>query len=157
MPVNIGAGMAYLIGEPLDTEHPVLTLFQSYFERSDPLNYNPLIVRAPPMATPSKHVYMSWGKGDTYTPQKTLEANARSLAIPPVGPLVDDYMVAAIARPVSMNVTGGDGVKRTAGVFQYTPPSGSDGHFVTSKVEAAGADWDAFLTSYLMGGTPAIP
>jgi hypothetical protein len=157
MPVNIGAGMAYLIGEPLDAEHPVLTLFQSYFERSDPLNYNPLIVRVPPAGTASKHVYMSWGTGDTYTPKKTLEANARSLAIPPVGPLVEDYMVAPVARPVSMNVTGGDGVKRTAGVFQYAPPTGTDGHFVTSKVEAAGADWGTFLTSYLTGGTPAIP
>ena len=156
-PVNIGAGMAYLIGEPLDAEHPVLTIFQSYFERSDPLNYNPLIVARPPAAMPSKHVYMSWGKGDTYTPQKTLEANARSLGIPPVAPLVDDYMVAPKARPVTLNVTAGDGALRTVGVFQYTPPSGVDGHFVTTKVEPAITDWTAFLTSYLTGGTPLIP
>src|SRR4029453_5554625 len=33
MPVNIGAGMTYLIGEKLDAEHPVMTLFQSFFDR----------------------------------------------------------------------------------------------------------------------------
>jgi hypothetical protein len=156
MPVNIGAGMAFLIGEPLDAEHPVLSLFQSYFERSDPLNYNPLIVRAPPLSIPPKHVYMSWGKNDTYTPEKTLEANARSLGVPPAAFTIPDY-TEPIARPVSANFTAGGGAKRTAAVFQYTPPSGVDGHFVTSKVETAGADWSAFLTSYLTGGTPTIP
>ena len=85
MPVNIGAGMAYLIGEPLDAEHPVMTLFQSFFDRSDPLSYNPLIVTRPPAGVASKHVYMSWGKGDTYTPTSTLEANAQSLGLAPAG------------------------------------------------------------------------
>ena len=48
MPVNIAAGMEFLIGEPLDAEHPVMTLFQSFFDRSDPLSYNPLIIVRPP-------------------------------------------------------------------------------------------------------------
>ena len=34
MPVNISAGMEFLIGEPLDAEHPVMTIFQSFFDRS---------------------------------------------------------------------------------------------------------------------------
>ena len=33
--------MAFLIGEPLTAEHPVMTIFQSYFERSDPLELQP--------------------------------------------------------------------------------------------------------------------
>jgi predicted esterase len=156
MPVDIATGMEFLIGEPLDNEHPVMTLFQSFFDRSDPLSYNPLILVRPPALIPSKHLYMSWGKGDTYTPRSTLEANARSLGISPVGTLVEDYDVAAIARPLTANQAGGDSVMRTAGVFQYQP-AGYDGHFVATMNTAAVSDWTEFLQSYIATGTPAIP
>ena len=52
MPVNISTGMEFLIGEPLDAEHPVMTLFQSFFDRSDPLSYNPLIITPAARADP---------------------------------------------------------------------------------------------------------
>jgi len=156
MPVDISNGMELLIGEPLDAEHPVMTLFQSFFDRSDPLSYNPLIVRQPPASLASKHVYMSWGKGDTYTPSSTLEANARSLGVSPVGPLIVEYDVDPIARPVTLNQSGGDGVMRTGGVFQYQPGA-TDGHFVASMNTAAIADWTEFLQSYIATGTPVIP
>ena len=99
---------------------------------------------------------MSWGKGDTYTPRSTLEANARSLGLAPVGTAIEAYAVTPIARPVTPNVTAGDSVKRTAAVFQYEP-SGYDGHFVATQNPAAQADWMAFLQSYFATGTPAIP
>ena len=156
MPVNISTGMAFLIGEPLDTEHPVMTIFQSFFDRSDPLNYNPLIIRRPPATIPSKHVFMSWGKGDTYTPRSTLDANARSLGLAPVGTAIDDYPATPIARPVSADVTAGDSVKVTAAVFQYEP-NGYDGHFVALQNPAAQADWMAFLQSYFSLGSPKVP
>jgi predicted esterase len=156
MPVNISTGMEFLIGEPLDHEHPVMTLFQSFYDRSDPLNANPLIIVNPPAALPSKHVYMSWGKGDTYTPRSTLEANALSLGIAPVGTVIEDFGTPAIVRPVTANQVGGDSVPRTAGVFQYAPGS-YDGHFVATMNNAAIADWTAFLQSYFATGTPAIP
>jgi hypothetical protein len=156
MPVNIGAGMSFLIGETLEAEHPVMTIFQSFFDRSDPLTYNPLIVSQPPAAIPSKHVFMSWGKADTYTPRSTLDANARSLGLAPAGTVIESYGIDPITRPVSANATGGDGVKRTAAVFQYQP-SGYDGHFVAAQNPAAVADWSAFLQSYLAGAAPAVP
>ena len=37
-PVDLAAGLAFAAGEPLDAAHPVMTLFQSFFDRSDPLN-----------------------------------------------------------------------------------------------------------------------
>ena len=52
--------MAFLIGEKLDAEHPVMTLFQSFFDRSDPLSYEPAHHHPPAGGrSPSKHVYMS--------------------------------------------------------------------------------------------------
>jgi hypothetical protein len=163
-PTNIGAGLALAIGEPVDAGHPMLTLLQSYLDRSDPLSYHPLIVARPPVvagaaALASKHVFMSWGTGDTFTPPSTLEATVRSLQIPPVAPLRQDFGVAAIARPVSFDVTGGDGKPRTAALFQYVPDGyyGYDGHLVALRHSAAIADWSAFLNSYLASRTPAIP
>ena len=156
-PVDIGAGMTFLLGEPLDDTHPVLTIFQSFFDRSDPLNYNPLILTRPPAMLASKHVYMSWGSMDTYTPPSTLSANAHSLGVPPVGMAPAGYTgLAAIARPVSLNLTAGDGMKRTAAMFPYTS-MGYDGHFVASMNPAAIADWAAFVESYLATGTPTVP
>jgi hypothetical protein len=100
---------------------------------------------------------MSWGTGDTYTPRSTLEANAQSLGmLPPVGTVLEDYGVAAIARPVTGNVKGGDGVMRTAAVVQYMS-AGYDGHFVAQMNPAAVADWTAFLQSYFSTGTPTLP
>jgi len=158
MPVNIGAGMAFLIGEPLTPEHPVMTIFQSFFDRSDPLVYNPLIISRPPATIPSKHVYMSWGKGDTYTPLSTLDANAQSLGIPLAGAQIEGSIrdENKVTRPVTGNKMGGDSVKRTAAFLQYQP-SGYDGHFVAAQNPAAVSDWTAFLKSYLATGTPAIP
>jgi predicted esterase len=156
-PVNIGAGMRFLLGEPgLDAEHPVLTIFQSYFDRSDPLSYNPLIISQPPAKLTAKHVYMSWGSKDTYTPASTLNANGQSLGLLPVGTSPKDYGPAAINRPVSQNVTLPDQTKRTAAMFPYDSAD-YDGHFVATKNAAAIADWSAFVESYLATGTPAIP
>jgi hypothetical protein len=153
-PVDIAAGMTYLLAEPLDADHPVLTLFQSYFDRSDPLNYNPLIIRRPPDKLASKNVWMSYGSSDTYTPQSTLEASVASLGLPRGAQLLDGPP-ASTNRPVSLNVTGGDDVMRTAGVFGYNP-DGYDGHFVATKNPAAIADWSAFIQSYLATGTPTV-
>ena len=153
-PVNIAAGMTFLLAEPLDAEHPVLTLFQSFFDRSDPLSYNPLIIKRPPAKIASKHVWMSFGSSDTYTPQSTLEASVASLGLPRGAQLLDGPP-ASTARPVSLNVTGGDGAPRTAGVFGYVP-DGYDGHFVATKNPAAVADWSAFVQSYLATGTPTV-
>jgi hypothetical protein len=159
-PVDLGAALTTIIGEPLDAAHPVMVLFQSFFDRSDPLNFNPLIVRRPPTGIASKHVFMSWGTDDTYTPQETLTASALSLGIPPVNPVLQSFDVAAIARPVSANFDGGDAKKRTAAAFQYHPMSGAngyDGHFVALRNDAAVADWSAFLSSWLATGTPTVP
>ena len=155
-PVNIKDGLALLLGETLSASHPVMTIFQTVLERSDPVNYNPLIVRRPPGGIASKHVYMSYAPGDTYSPPATMEMSARGLGAPSVMPVIDDLESgAAIARPVSLNKAGGDGPQRTVAVFQYQPTG--DGHFVSTDVAQAITDWTAFLSSYVATGTPTVP
>jgi hypothetical protein len=154
-PVNIAAGMVYLLGEPLDPDHPVLTLFQSYYDRSDPLSYNPLIVTRPPDKIASKHVWMSYGTMDTYTPASTLNASQASLGIPVGVPAANGDPTGTV-RPTKTNLKGGDGVDRTVGMYVYAP-DGYDGHFVATQNPKAVADWSAFVESYLSTGTPAVP
>ena len=47
-PVDARAGLEFLIGERLGGGHPVMTIWQLFFDRIDPVNYAPLLVRRPP-------------------------------------------------------------------------------------------------------------
>ena len=70
--------MTFLIGEALDAEHPVMAIFQTYFDRSTPS----ATTRSSSSARPGRRVEARLhvvGHDDTYTPRSTLEATrARS-------------------------------------------------------------------------------
>lgn len=157
-PVDAADALGFIVGESLGRSHPVMTLWQTYFDAIDPVNHDPLIVARPPAGIASKHVYMSWGQGDTYSPVETMNITARAmrlqLALPSVAMISS---LSEVARPVSLNRTGGDGQARTAAVFQYVPAAGDDGHFVSTDSAAAIADWLAFLVSHAQTGTPSVP
>jgi hypothetical protein len=156
-PVNIKGGMAFLLGDELDGDHPVMTIFQTYFERSDPLDYVHLLVKSPPAGVASKHVLMTYGQDDTFTPRSTLRHNAKAMGIPMVSPtLTGEDLGTPILRPVFQNLSAGDGAQRTAACFQYAPDA-YDGHFVAQKNAAAVRDWSAFLSSYFTSGMPNVP
>ena len=156
-PTDLAAGLAVAVGEPVDQLHPVVILLQSYFDRADPLHANPLTLRRPQTGHASKHVFMSWGVGDTYTPVSARTANVLSLRISAIRPLIETADLLLVSRPVSLDVNAGDGKMRTGVAAQYMPASGDDGNFVALKVPAAMADWGAFLTSYFATGTPTVP
>ena len=119
-----------------------------------------------------KHVFMSWGTKDTYTPASTLNANGLSFGniimattppraasgLPVVGAPPEGYYGMTTTRPVSQNIIAGDkaGTKVTGVMIPYEAGD-YDGHFVASKNATALADWTAFVRSYLKTGTPTIP
>ena len=156
-PSDLAAGLAIAVGEPIDEAHPVMTLLQSFFDRADPLNTNPLALKRPQTGHASKHIFMSWGVGDTYTPASALTANVLSLHISAIRPLLETADLSLVSRPVSLNITAGDTKMRTGVAAQYMPAAGDDGNFVAFKVPAAVTDWGAFLTSYFATGTPTVP
>jgi hypothetical protein len=159
-PVSVPMGIQILLGEPLDPNHAMLFIWQNFFDRADPANFNRHIIQKPVGGRAPKHVYMSWGTGDTFSPPATLKANAAFLGVPPVRPfLVEDDLrdlPGPVDRPVRLDMTAPGG-NVTAAVFQYAPPDGSDGHFVATRNTTAVRDWVAFLASYFSSGTPAIP
>lgn len=155
-PVDAKAGLEFLLGEPLSTGHPVMVLWQTYFDSVDTLHYAKHLLKSPPAGLSSKHVYMSWGENDSFSPQPTLASMARSTGLPVADTLIEDLSTGTAARPVSGNVVGGDGVARTAACFQYTS-DGFDGHFAAQRNPQAIADWTAFLDSVITTGTPTVP
>ncbi len=155
-PVNAKASLEFLIGEDLGTSHPVMVIWQTFFDSSDTLHYGPLLIKRPPGALASKNIYMSWSDSDTFSPEATLNSMARSIGLPVADPLIKDISSGLTTRPVSANLAGGDGVNRTAALYQYAP-DGFDGHFVALRNAQAVSDWINFLTSAVGGAAPTVP
>ncbi len=155
-PVDAQAGLQFLIDPDFDGGHPVMTLFQTYFDTTDAINYAPELIKRPD-GVASKHVWMSYGPGDTFSPPSTLKRMAGATGLHSALPLIDDLSLTDISRPITgPNLTGGDAQPRFGAVFQYMP-SGFDGHFVATRNQNAVADWVAFLMSLIETGTPAVP
>jgi hypothetical protein len=155
-PVDARAGLEFLIGEPLGGGHPVMTLWQMFFDRIDPVNYAPLLIRRPPPGVASKHVWMSWAAADQFSPTATLTATAHAAALDQAAPQLAPLGLRPDARPITPGRPGGDGPTRFGAVFQYAPDGSYDGHFVALRHPSAIADWLAFLTS-TAAGAPAVP
>ncbi|MFN0246034.1 MAG: alpha/beta hydrolase family protein [Kofleriaceae bacterium] len=155
-PVNAKAGLEFLLGDPLAGGHPVMVLWQTFFDRIDPINFAPLLVTRPPAGVASKHVMMTWSATDTYSPKDTLNATAKSARLLVATPVIEDQMTGTDARPVTPNRTAGDAVVRFATVFQYATDGTYDGHFVAQNNPQAKMDWTAFFMS-LIAGAPNVP
>ncbi|HEV8547576.1 MAG TPA: hypothetical protein VGQ57_01090, partial [Polyangiaceae bacterium] len=138
--------------------HPVLSLLQEWIDPSDPLNFARAVAREPLEGHAGKHLFQTYGKGDSYAPAVTLATYARAGGLTLVNPVVQDttgapfYVELTTAdAPLSGNAAG----NVTAGVRQYTPPSGVDGHFVVFDTPEANADMVRFF-SQAVSGVPSI-
>lgn len=144
--------------------HPALTLFQTLMDRVDPLSYAAGL-RTPPGAATPPHALMTYGLGDTYSPEPSMQAYALAADLPLVRTCEapgDCFALAPIRRlpeidpPASGNVGLPGGATRTMGLRQYDPPAGVDGHFVAWRSEPGLADTLRFLRGALDGQVPAI-
>jgi hypothetical protein len=157
-PVDAKEALSYVIGEMLTPGHPIMTIWQTYFDRIDPVNFDPLIIVRPPPGIASKHVFMPWGQDDTYSPETTMNITARGMRLHLAEPVLETVTgLNTVARPVSANRAAGDGVDRTAACFQYASDGTYDGHFVSTREAGAISDWLDFLTSAAATGTPSVP
>ncbi len=156
-PVDAAAALEVVVGEALSNGHPIMTIWQTFFDRIDPVNFDPLMITRPPAGVASKHVYMSWGQDDTFSPEDTLNITARAMRLHLAEPVLESISsVGSMPRPISLNREGGDLVDRTAVCVQYASDGSYDGHFVSNRNAAAVADWTAFLMS-AAAGTPVLP
>jgi hypothetical protein len=156
-PVNVSDALSFVVGERAVAGQPVMELLAEVVSRADPISYAPLVLRRPPPGVSSKHVLMTWGAGDTWSPTPQLAELAAAAGLPVAAPVLEDIGTGTVARPVANNVSNPDGTSSTAAVVQYAPGVGHDGNEVALTNASAIADWTAFLSSAALTGTPAVP
>jgi hypothetical protein len=137
--------------------HPALSLFQAYFDSVDPVNYATLLHREPVMGVGGHHVFMTYGPGDSYSPEPTMQAYSIAAPLTLVRPLLGDgWRLPEADAPLSGNVMV-DMTPFTMGLRQYDPtPSMVDGHFVALRTDEGRADVRRFLLGALAGAVPEI-
>lgn len=138
--------------------NPALTIFQMFFERVDAVNYARRYAREVPTGAPGLHVFATYGMGDHYTTEATLQAFANAGAFPFATPLLTDPMVfgpTTLPAPIMGNVMIGTSTF-TYGMRQYAPPAGVDGHFVALQSTSGRTDVEAFVNAIFAGETPPI-
>jgi hypothetical protein len=157
-PVNIRSVLPLVLSDTgvaggLGEVHPVLSLLQQWIDPADPMNFARSVVRAPIAGHPAKHVFQTYGTDDSYSPPVTLDVYSIAAQLTQVEPIISEIGLLEAMPPLSANDGGG---MITAGVRQYDPPAGSDGHFVVFDVPQANEDMVRFFSMAAQGDIPEI-
>lgn len=172
LPYDASVGLRIGLQEmAINAYHPVLNLFQTYFESSDPLIYAPLFYQKAPIAP--LHVLHTYGQNDSFCPPATSRilaaATGGSLGLPDVAAklpewfdLIADLLMDAKQLPLSGNVSIGNSVTVTGVTVQATNDAKQsltaapyDGHFVAFNDQTVHRQWLEFLAG-LASGTPTV-
>jgi hypothetical protein len=156
-PFDVAAALRIALADPdLGGVHPALTVFQTYLEVADPVNYGRFLVRTPLGPPAARSVLMLWGARDTYSPSPAMTALAGSLWLPVAEPVLEDpggFETAPL--PATGNRRSG-GDTATAILSQHAAPGGVDGHFVATQVPDARRRIDQFLGTAARDGVPTV-
>jgi len=158
-PLNIPALVeTFLRDEPVDADNPSLALVQMWIDRSDPVNYAPLMVRRPPPGVAPRAIFQTEGFTDSYSPNIGIEAFATALG----GDIVKEVATKPVEgldlrgrtvqdAPVTNNLNG-----VTAVLAQFNMRPGSDGHFVVFDIAAAKQQAAKFLGTLAATGKATV-
>jgi pimeloyl-ACP methyl ester carboxylesterase len=137
--------------------HPVLTLLQQWIDPADPLNFARYVATEPLEGHTAKHLFQTYGTGDSYAPPVTLAIYARAGALALVKPVLEDTGKSPLSTPLDLvdaplsgNLANGT---LTQGMREYKKVT--DGHFVVFEEPTANADMVRFF-SQAVSGVPAI-
>ncbi len=147
---------------PMDENNPSLALVQMWIERSDSVNYAPLMVRMPPMVDgaqiPPRAIFQTEGFTDNYSPNIGIEAFATALGADIVQLAASKEILGVTLRgrgivpaPITNNVNN-----TTAVLAQYNMRPGSDGHFVVFDIPAAQQHAAKFLGTLARTGQATV-
>jgi hypothetical protein len=136
--------------------NPMLALIQGYFDSVDPINFAYRLQREPWSGAPAgRHVFMTYGLGDNFSTEPTLQAYARAAQFTLVRPAMRSFGLSEVDPPLRGNAVL-DGQIRTLGLRQYLPGPGDDGHFVATRTAHGLADALRFLLESFARESPSI-
>jgi len=125
-PINFGVLLKTALGEIADEFHPMMSLVQQMLEPADSANYGRMLLHHRPKGVPPKHLFISQGFVDHYTPNDTTDALARAVGLPQAGTIVrqvEGLELADIPAPTAALALAGnltlDGTAVTAALLQY--------------------------------------
>ena len=136
--------------------HPMLALFQTFFDRVDSVNLGRRLFREPIAGVGLKHVFMTYGLGDTYSTEATMRAYAQAAGFPTVGSPLTSLPLAPGVPPLMGNIMDEDMNLFTVGLQTYRPDGEDDGHFVATRTQSGRTDTRVFLREALAGQVPSL-
>jgi hypothetical protein len=152
-PYDIPAAISIGLADPdIDRSHPILNLVQGGAERSDGVNHGRHVQDDTVPFDPRRHVFQTFGIGDSYTPDATQEALVRALRLEQV--TNGNPAIAAVdveSTPVSGNRLG-----ITAITVLYAPEPGAEAHFVMFERADALRQATHFLGTAWRDGVPTV-
>ena len=136
--------------------HPALTVFQTWLEVADPINYGRYLVWRPFAPPPPRSVLMTYGLGDTYTPPATIANLAATMGLAVAEPPLETIgFLDTAPLPATANRNIG-GVPVTVVLTQHAPAAGIDGHFVATEDDTARRRIGQFLGTAARDGVPTV-
>lgn len=152
-PIDLSIAIQFLLMDPnVDGAHPVLNLIQASMEQVDPVNHKLAAYKNRWLGQtyPLRDVFMSYGVGDSYAPEATQYALAKSLGLRMDS--IPGHEVSGLSDiggyPFSSSFSDG-GVSVTAVGIQYSPDDDYDGHFVAFEHPDAIAQWTHFVETMI--------
>jgi len=147
-----------LMDVDVGTYHPLLNLVQAALDPVDPMNYRSAVFvdDLTEMGISSRHVFMSSGEGDSYSPDATHSALAKALwlkqSVTSGTPL--EGLKEVDALPHSRSYGFGGGV--TTVLVRYAPDGDHDGHYVMFHNVDAIKQTDEFVRTMLSEEYPVL-
>ena len=134
------------MGESLDPFHPLLNLVQQMTEQGDTVNYGRMLVQRLAPRVGAKHILLTQGITDNYTPNATTDALALAIGLPlaaPVErkvPILDLLGQKQTSAPLTGNLLVG-GSKITGALVQYPATEATPRTACTSESDCSGGDY----------------
>lgn len=152
LPFEIRPLLELIIGEKIDEFHILLNLFQTYFDPADSVNYTEFVTSRVP-----KHIFVSEGLLDEYTPPQTTDAMITAGGIPVLEPVkkpiegLEMKGIKPISPPVKCNIEIENGCI-TGIAVQFE----NYGHFALFESPEGYKMWRRFIET-AKEGIPSVP
>lgn len=160
-PYPVAGAVRMALADPdVGVFHPALSVFQTYLEVADPVNYGRYVMSVPfadetGSPYPPRSVLQIYGLSDTYSPKETQAAMGAALGLFVAEPVLEDLGFTPTALPARANRWAA-GREVTAVLSQHNPAAGHDGHFVATEDAVARERISQFFGTAVRDGTPTV-